>query len=327
MACPTGGRVFVFRPGLRHRGHNVVVVGAHQVADNVVVQLQHLFGIGNMGGLGAVEGQCLELLGAKQLAQAAAAAVVLGHHAAEVYQVFTRRADGNNVDALHGFTVDLRGCIVGAFAPQVGGIAEFNGIIIDVYINGSGAFALYDHGIQAAGFHHNACIAAHVRIHDGIELGEGRQKADGGAAGAGGAGAGVGANGENKLAFGRGRLGLHGNLIIDDAGSHALAADIFLIFFTAFNGSSPGGQIDAQHFAGPSIHGHILLLLWSANVRSNYSAAATSSQGIMRSALVGQPATQAPQLMHLEDFLVSGLIRGICQGQALAQAPQPTHFS
>ena len=45
-------------------------------------------------------------------------------------------------------------------------------------------------------------------------------------------------------------------------------------------------------------------------------AAATSSQGIMLRALVGQPLTQAPQVMHLVDFLVSGSTLGIPQGQA-----------
>lgn len=40
----------------------------------------------------------------------------------------------------------------------------------------------------------------------------------------------------------------------------------------------------------------------------------------MRRALVGQPATHAPQLMHLVDLCFSTSTRGICQGQALTHA-------
>ena len=41
----------------------------------------------------------------------------------------------------------------------------------------------------------------------------------------------------------------------------------------------------------------------------------------------GQPATQAPQAMHLDDLPVSGLTVGMCHGQASWQAPQPMHLS
>ena len=322
MARPAGRFVVILGPGLGNAGHDVVVVGAKQIADDVLVQRYHALGIGNLGALGAVEHHGLELLGAKHLAQAAAAAVTdAGHHAAEVEQRLARRADGHDVGGGIGFLGQDRGGVAGGLAPNVGRVADFDLIVVYIDVYGGVAGALDDHGVKAAVLHAHGGVAAHVRIDDGVILGEGGQGRNGDAAGAGRAGAGVGAHGENDLVFGRGGIGAHGHFVIHNAVGHALAADIFEILFAAFDAAGFGRQVDAQQITHPSVHGFYLLLI------GDYSALATSSQGIMRRALVGQPATQAPQLMHLVDLCFSTSTRGICQGQALTHAPQPTHLS
>ena len=255
-ANPTGGSGRILGEGLGNLGHNVVVVGADQVGHNIVVQLLDSLSIGNLDALGAVESDGLQLLGAEDLAQTAAAAVaVAGDDAGQVQQVFTGAADGNNVDAGHGRLGDRSGSLMsGGLAPQLGSITDFDLIVVHVDVNGLVGSAFDDDGVVAAGLHHGSSVAAHVSIDDGVVLGEGRQGGNGAAARAGSAGAGVGASRENDLVFGSLGGSAGGHFFIHDAVRDTLTADILEILFAALDGAGASGQVDTKQITHPTVH-------------------------------------------------------------------------
>ena len=75
MAGPAGVGAVILAERLRRVGHNVVVVGAHQIAHHIVVEVHHALGVSHGGGAGAVQAHSLQLLGAEDGADAAARAV------------------------------------------------------------------------------------------------------------------------------------------------------------------------------------------------------------------------------------------------------------
>ncbi len=232
----------------------MVVVGAHDFPQHIVGKIGHRLGVGHVHRAGALHHQRLKLLGAHDGAQAGAGGVVAGVDQARVgHQVFARLADGGHAGAVALKPVQRLGRGTGALAPQKVGRLDFNVVVLDAQVHGRFAHALQNDavisGLLDVGAQHAAGMGVNYLIVSGI----GGQEANGGAACQGHTGCGEGPYGEHDLRlFGEG-VGAGRNFVVHDFVGDAHAADVVFVRLGRLGGDGPGGQVNAENLARPSI--------------------------------------------------------------------------
>ena len=251
---PTGALVVVLGPFLLGGRHDVVVVGADDLAQHVVGQVGHGLRVLDVHAAVTLDDQGLELLGAHDGAQACAGGVVAGvHHDGVGQQVLAGRADGGHAGAVALEAVQGLGGGTGAHAPDEGGVLDLDLIVLDVQVHRLVGLALDDDGIVTGKLDLRADHAAAVRVDDQMVLAERGQEADGGTASQRHAGSGQRADGVNDLGLLGKRIGASRHLIVHDLVGKAHAADVFLIRCGGLGGDAARRQIDAQDLAGPAV--------------------------------------------------------------------------
>ena len=251
---PTGALVVVFSPFLLGGRHDMVVVGADDLAQHVVGQIGQGLRVFYVHGAVALDDERLEFLGAHDSAEASACGVVAGiHHAGIGEKVLACRADGCDAggDALEAVQDLGRGA--GAKAPHHRAVLDLDLVILNVKVDRLVRLALDDDGIIASHLNLRAEHAAAVGVDNLIVGGVGGKEANRGAASQRHTGCGQRTDSVNDLRILAQRISAWGDLIVDDFVSQAHAADIVLIGCGRLGGDGSSREVHAQDLAGPAI--------------------------------------------------------------------------
>ena len=128
----------------------MVVVGTKDLGDHVVGQVGNHLRVGHVNGLGALDDDCLDLLGAQNGAQAGARGVGAAVHDARVgEQVLASRADGGDAALEAVLLTQGLGGLAGALAPEGGSILDADLVIVDEDVDRGISLALDDQAVVA----------------------------------------------------------------------------------------------------------------------------------------------------------------------------------
>ena len=264
LGGPTRTLVVVLGPGLLGGGDDMVVVGAKNLGDHVVGQVGNHLRVGNVNGLGALDDDCLDLLGAQNGAQASARGVGAAVHDARVReQVLARRADGGDAALKAVLLAQGLGGLASTLAPESGGILDADLVIVNEDVDRGIGLALDNQAVVAGVLEHGAQLTAAVAVDNQVILGKGGQSSPRRTTGQGNAGTGEGANSENGLVLLVHPVDTCGDLVVHDLVSKAHAAVVVLLHLDiGLFGDSTARKVDAGDPASPTVRGisHLLLL-------------------------------------------------------------------
>ncbi len=209
----------------------------------------------------ASEGHGFEALRAHHRAhpRATGGGAVVAHHRREFDQILARRADAGHSDFFVAQLLPDEGLsLVGAFAPEMGGSAEFGASILDAEIYRLRRLAFDDDAIVAGKAHLRPEEAAGIGL--APEVGQGRAGADHEAAAGGGAGARERAGHEEQWILRPQRIGISVHHVVDIAAGQAASADetADVVFVQGFVLDFAIGQVNDQQFAHVAVHGALL---------------------------------------------------------------------
>ena len=204
--------------------------------------------------LGAAHGNGLQVLAAHHGAHARAAsrAVQVVHHGGKQHAVLTRPADAGDAHLrVLQFLLDDGLGVPHALAPQLGGIAQFHLVVLDVEPHGLGRLALEDDHVPAGELQLGAPVAARVGAGDGPRE---RTLGDDGVAPAGrGHGARERAGGPDQLVLRRQRVDLGIDLRRVVLGAQPARADVGAcpLHVQRFGLDGARRQVDAENLSSP----------------------------------------------------------------------------
>ena len=233
---------------------------------------QHLLGVGNRlherfgvadvaHALGATHGNRLQVLAAHDGAHAGAArrAVQVVDHGREQHAVLAGLADAGDAGqrVLQALLDDLLG-LPDALAPQMAGIAQLCGVVVDVQVHRRGTLAFENDHVPTGHLELGAPVAARVGAGHGPRQ---RPLGDDGVATAGGRhGSGERAGGPDDLVGRRKRIDGGIDLFDQVLGSQTARAQVGLrpLHVERFGLDGASAQVDAENFSCPRHDGDSL---------------------------------------------------------------------
>ncbi|MDT4857798.1 hypothetical protein FQZ97_922340 [compost metagenome] len=173
-------------------------------------------------------------------------------HGGVQHAVFTGLADAGDAQqrVLQAGLEDFLG-LPHALAPEVAGIAQLGGVVVDVEVDRLGRLAFKNDHVPAGHLELGAPVAARVRAGDGA--GERALGDDGVAPAGGGHGAGQRAGGPDDLVVGRQRIDLGVDFADQVLAAEAARTEVGAgpLHVQRFGLHGARGQVDAEDFSSP----------------------------------------------------------------------------
>ena len=218
--------------------------------------LPHGLRVGLGNGLGTFDDDGLQQLRTHHRAHpgaASRAALHAAHHRV-AHQVLAALTDAEDAHALAVAGVDPLVGGVGALAPHVVRGQEGHLVVVDAEQGRALGPAFHDQGVVTGLAQLHGHRGAQVAV--AVTPGHGRLGRDDGLAGIGRGDAGDGAQGDHELVLGAQGVDAGLEFVVQDLGGEAPAAEPLPGEFRreGLFPESPGGQVDAQDPAGPTIH-------------------------------------------------------------------------
>ena len=225
----------------------------------IAVEFEKTLGICHLDAALAGDHHGLQVLGAENRAEAAAAEDLVGGHADHGgdHKVFARGSDAGDDHVLAVLLAQEGTGVAGGLAPEIAAVADLHMAVADPEIGGDSRLALNDDGVKAGALHGGGEVAG-GGMREGMDrVPGGRFAREAALAAAVGAGAVGRAGGEDELVFRVKGLHLGADLLPVDLGRETLGAQEALhIGLGGEGGALARGQVDPQHFADISVLFH-----------------------------------------------------------------------